>query len=169
MVRPSPTASGVPIECEIRPATTRDIPEIVEVWGELARFHASLDRAFAPSEIWREEYRQFIRGLLGRDDALAVVAEGDGRLIGFGVGRVSLLPAFFARRRRGYIHDIVTREPYRRRGVGRRLVAALLEWMASSGVATVELTVAVRNPEAVAFWAAQGFVAYMHHLKRDLG
>jgi ribosomal protein S18 acetylase RimI-like enzyme len=169
MVMPSQAAPGLPIECEIRPATARDIPEIVEIWGELARFHASLDRAFAPSETWREEYRQFIRGLLGRDDALAVVAEGDGRLIGFGVGRISLLPGFFARRRRGYIHDVVTREPYRRRGVGRRLVAALLDWMAACGVVTVELTVAVRNRDAVAFWAAQGFHAYMHHLKQDLG
>lgn len=169
MATPSKMPSGVPIECAIRPAAARDIPEIVEVWGELALFHATLNRAFAPSATWREEYRQFIRGLLGRDDALAVVAEADDRLIGYGVGRTSLLPAFFERRRRGYIHDIVTRASYRRQGVGRRLVAALLEWMHASGVVTVELTVAVRNPDAVAFWAAQGFIPYMHHLKRELG
>jgi ribosomal protein S18 acetylase RimI-like enzyme len=135
----------------------------------LALQHATLDRAFAPSKDWHEEYRQFIRGLLGRDDALAVVAEREGRLIGYGVGRISLLPAFFERRRRGYIHDVVTRGSYRRRGVGRRLVAVLLEWMKESDVVTVELTVAVKNPEAVGFWTALGFVSYMHHLKRELG
>lgn len=169
MAIPSEAAAGVPIECNIRPAVSRDISEIVDVWGELALHHASLDRAFAPSPDWHEEYRQFIRGLLGRDDALAVVAEREGHVVGYGVGRISLLPAFFERRRRGYIHDVVTRDRYRRRGVGRSLVAALLEWMAESDVVTVELTVAVKNPEAVAFWTALGFVSYMHHLKREIG
>src|SRR3989304_1714888 len=64
---PPRRAPGAPLDCEIR-------PEIVDIWGELALYHARLDRAFAPSRRWREEYRQFINGLVGRDDALAVVA-----------------------------------------------------------------------------------------------
>lgn len=156
------------LDCQVRPAAARDIPEIVEIWGELASHHARLDQAFAPSAGWQEEYRYFIRGLLGRDDALAVVAVREGHLIGYGVGRISLLPAFFESRRRGYIHDVVTREAYRRLGVGRRLVEALLDWMEDADVSTVELTVAVQNPEAVAFWTGLGFVPYMHHLKRQL-
>jgi ribosomal protein S18 acetylase RimI-like enzyme len=152
----------------IRPATSADVPEIVAIWGELAVHHAALDRAFAPSNRWQEEYRYFVRSLLGRDDALAVVAvEGD-RLVGYGVGRISVLPGFFARRRRGYIHDVVTRETHRRRGIGRRLVEALLQWMREADVSSVELTVAVSNEGAVAFWERLGFVTYMHHMKRDL-
>ncbi|MDR7420505.1 MAG: GNAT family N-acetyltransferase [Armatimonadota bacterium] len=152
----------------IRPATSADIPEIVAIWGELAFHHARLDSAFAPSSRWQEEYRYFVRGLLGRDDALAVVAvEGD-RVVGYGVGRISILPGFFERRRRGYIHDVVTRETHRRRGIGRRLVEALLRWMRESDVSSVELTVAVRNAGAVAFWERMGFTTYMHHMKRDL-
>jgi len=168
MAVPAKTPHTEPLECEIRPATARDLPEIVEAWGELAGHHAKLDRAFAPSGQWQEEYRHFIRGLLGRDDALAVVAVQDGRVIGYGVGRISLLPGFFERRRRGYIHDLVTKEAYRNRGIGRRLVESLLAWMRGEDVTTVELTVAVRNTQAVAFWERLGFGTYMHHLKRDL-
>ncbi len=161
-------AVGVPIPCEIRPASVRDIPEIVAIWGELALHHARLDRAFTPSARWQEEYRHFIRGLLGRDDALAVVGVEDGRLVGYAVGRISVLPGFFEERRRGYIHDVVTREAHRRRGIGRRLVEALLKWMRESEVSAVELTVAVKNEEAVAFWTRLGFATYMHHMKRDM-
>ncbi|MGH2372774.1 MAG: GNAT family N-acetyltransferase [bacterium] len=168
MALPTKAPQAEPLECEIRPATARDLPEIVEAWGELALYHAQLDRAFAPAAQWRDEYRQFIRGLLGRDDALAVVAVQNGRVIGYGVGRISLLPGFFERRRRGYIHDLVTREAYRNRGVGHRLVEALLAWMRDEDTTTVELTVAVRNPQAVAFWEHLGFTSYMHHLKRDI-
>jgi ribosomal protein S18 acetylase RimI-like enzyme len=152
----------------IRTATADDIPEIVAIWGELAIHHAELDAAFAPSERWREEYRYFIRSLIGRDDALAVVAVEDGTLVGYGVGRISVLPAFFERRRRGYIHDVVTRPAYRRRGIGRQLVEALLQWMRHADITVVELTVAVRNTGAVAFWERLGFVTYMHHMKREL-
>jgi ribosomal protein S18 acetylase RimI-like enzyme len=152
----------------IRPAVAADIPEIVAIWGELAHYHAGLDDAFAPSARWQEEYRYFIRSLLGRDDALAVVAFDDRRLVGYGVGRISLLPGFFDRRRRGYIHDVVTREPYRRRGIGGRIVKALLQWMQEADVSSVELTVAVRNKGAVRFWERMGFSTYMHHMKREL-
>lgn len=152
----------------IRPATVRDLPEIVAIWGELAFHHARLDEAFRPSLHWQEEYRQFIRNLLDRDDARAVVAVEGGRVIGYAVGRITLLPGFFERRRRGYIHDVVTERAFRRRGVGRGLVEALLAWMQESGVTTVELTVAVMNQEAAAFWTRLGFVPYMHHLKREL-
>jgi ribosomal protein S18 acetylase RimI-like enzyme len=156
------------MQCDIRPATVRDVPEIVAIWGELARHHAKLDDAFTPSERWQDEYRYFIRNLLGRDDALAVVGVRDSHVVGYAVGRISLLPGFFERRRRGYIHDVVTRSAYRRRGVGRRLVQTLLDWMGESDVSVVELTVAVRNDEAVAFWQRLGFAAYMYHMKRDL-
>jgi ribosomal protein S18 acetylase RimI-like enzyme len=152
----------------IRPATHSDIPEIVGIWGELALHHAQLDAAFATSPRWQEEYRYFVHSLLGRDDALAVVAVHQGRLVGYGVGRTSILPGFFQQRRRGYIHDVVTREAYRRRGIGRRLVDALLRWMRDTEVSSVELTVAVRNEAAVAFWQRMGFDTYMHHMKRDL-
>ncbi|MDR7481790.1 MAG: GNAT family N-acetyltransferase [Armatimonadota bacterium] len=157
-----------PLDCEIRPATVRDVSEIVALWGELARLHAGLDPAFAPSAQWQDEYRYFLRSLLGRDDALAVVAVREARLIGYAVGRLTVLPGFFEERRRGYIHDVVTRHAYRRRGVGRRLVQALLDWMAEAGVPTVELTVAVGNDEAMAFWERMGFSPYMLHYKRDL-
>jgi ribosomal protein S18 acetylase RimI-like enzyme len=152
----------------IRPAVASDINEIVAIWGELARYHAELDKAFEPSPRWHEEYRYFIRTLLGRDDALAVVAVADRRLVGYGVGRISLLPGFFARRRRGYIHDVVTSESYRRRGIGRRIVQALLRWMRDVEVSSVELTVAVRNDAAVEFWERMGFSTYMHHMQREL-
>ncbi|MGQ0568056.1 MAG: GNAT family N-acetyltransferase [Armatimonadota bacterium] len=157
-----------PIAYAVRRATFNDVPEIVTIWGDLAFHHARLDDSFAPSRRWQEEYRHFVHNLLGRDDALAVVAvEGD-RLVGYAVGRISLLPGFFERRRRGYIHDVVTREGFRQRGIGRRLVEALLGWMREGDVSRVELTVAVMNEDAMAFWARLGFAAYMHHLKREL-
>jgi ribosomal protein S18 acetylase RimI-like enzyme len=152
----------------VRPATQADVTEIVAIWGELALHHAAMDSSFAPSERWQDEYRHFVRSLLGRDDALAVVAVDQARIVGYAVGRISMLPGFFAQRERGYIHDAVVRREYRRRGIGRQLVEALTTWMEGSGVSLVELTVATGNREAVEFWREVGFDSYMVHMKREL-
>jgi len=168
MAVPAKSSLFDPLTVEIRAAAPRDLPGIIEAWDELSALHATLDSAFERSERWQEEYRHFVRSLIGREDALVVVAVHDRELIGYGVGRISVLPGFFQLRRRGYVHDVVTRESYRKKGVGRRLAESLLAWMRDEGISTVELTVAVRNADAVAFWDRLGFVSYMHHLKRQL-
>ena len=152
---------------QIRRATTRDVREILPVWGELAGFHADLDPAFTPSPQWPREYGAYLRALIGRDDAMAVIARDAGQVIGYAIGRITALPPFFEHRYRGYIHDVYVMEPYRRRGVGRRLVAEILTWLRQHGVSMVELTVAARN-EAIPFWESLGFRTYMHQMKLKL-
>jgi ribosomal protein S18 acetylase RimI-like enzyme len=153
---------------QIRRATARDIEEILPVWGELAVYHADLDPAFTPSAEWPYEYGAYLRTLMGRDDALAVIARDGSRLVGYAVGRITSLPPFFESRQRGYIHDVYVRERYRQRGIGRRLVEEILAWFRRRGVTLVELTVAANNDDATAFWRSMGFDTYMYQMKRLL-
>ncbi len=153
---------------QIRRATTRDIKAILPVWGELAAYHANLDPAFTPAPTWPREYGAYLRTLMDRDDALAIVARDADAVIGYAVGRISTLPPFFEHRYRGYIHDVCTRDGFRRRGIGRKLVEELFAWFRRRGVTVVELTVAANNAEALPFWRRLGFETYMHHMKRGL-
>ncbi len=153
---------------QIRRATARDIKAILPVWGELASFHAALDPAFTPSAEWPHEYGAYLRTLISRDDALAVVAREGEEIIGYAVGRITALPPFFEQRYRGYIHDVYTKEAFRRRGIGRQLVDELLAWFLRRGVTAVELTVAANNTDALPFWKRLGFRIYMHHMMRNL-
>lgn len=152
---------------KIRRATPKDIKDILPVWGQLASYHSALDAAFTPSEQWSREYAAYLRTLMSRDDAIAVVASNDEEIVGYAVGRITTLPAFFAARYRGYIHDVYVTEAYRRRGIGRRLVAEILSWLRLHGISMVELTVATRN-EAIPFWESLGFRTYMHQMKLKL-
>jgi len=153
---------------QIRRATPRDIEEILPVWGELAVYHADLDATFTPSAEWPNEYGAYLRTLMNRDDALAVIARDGADLVGYAVGRITSLPSFFESRQRGYIHDVYVRERYRQRGIGRRLVDEILSWFRRRGVTHVELTVAANNDDATAFWRSLGFETYMYQMKRVL-
>lgn len=153
---------------EITPARAQDIDAIVDLWGELAAFHADLDPAFAPAAGWRAAYAGYLASLLGRPDARVLVARQEGRIGGYGVARITFLPPFFAERRRGFIQDVFTKQGYRRRGIARRLVSDLLAWLREETVTTVELTVAIDNREAIRLWESLGFRPYMQHFKRTL-
>jgi len=153
---------------EIAAAQTGDLETILDLWGELAAFHAGLDPAFAPAPTWRLAYAGYLSTLLGRPDARILVARERGRVVAFGIARITLLPPFFADRRRGFIQDVFTRRGYRRRGIARRLVTGLLEWLRQEAVETVELTVAANNVPATRLWQRLGFRPYMDHYKRGL-
>jgi len=152
---------------EIRRATIKDIKEILPVWGQLAGFHAELDAAFTPSPQWPREYGAYLRTLINRDDAIAIVARERLDVVGYAVGRITTLPSFFEHRYRGYIHDVFVKPEHRRRGIGRQLVEEILRWLELRSVTLVELTVAANN-DAIPFWERLGFRVYMHQMKRDL-
>ena len=158
---------SAPMTVEIRRATIKDIKEILPVWGQLADFHSALDPAFTPSAQWPREYGAYLRTLISRDDAIAVVAKESLEVVGYAVGRITTLPPFFEHRYRGYIHDVFVKPECRRRGVGRQLVEEILRWLERHRVTLVELTVAANN-DAIPFWQRLGFRVYMHQMKREL-
>lgn len=153
---------------DIEVARREDVKNISELWGDLAQLHERLDSAFTPSSGWRQAYEGYLHALLDREDARVLVARGNGRILAYGIGRITLLPPFFAERRRGFIQDVFTRLEHRRNGLGRRLVEALLDWLKGAGMETVELTVGSTNTDAIKFWEHLGFEVYMHHCRRPL-
>jgi len=153
---------------EIVPARAQDIDGILDLWGELADFHARLDPAFTPAAGWRPAYAGYLVTLLDRPDTRVLVAHEEAGVVGYGVARITFLPPFFADRRRGFIQDVFTSHSHRRRGIARRLVSDLLDWLSEEAVTTVELTVASNNTEAIRLWKSVGFRPYMQHFKRTI-
>lgn len=64
------------------------------------------------------------------------------------------------------LHDLEVAPSYRRRGAGRQVVAALLEWGAEQGATTVWLHAETDNDSALAFHEALGLMP--HHVCRYL-
>jgi len=153
-------------DVQIRAATARDIQRIVPLWQALAALHGEFDPALALQRGAPAAYGAFLRETVGHPDSCVMLAVDGDRAVAFGVGRVYVLPLPFREARRGWIQDVFTVPERRREGIGRRVVEALLAWFDERRVALVELTVSVRNPEAVRFWERLGFGTYMYRMKR---
>jgi len=87
-------------------------------------------------------------------DHQLVVAELDGKIVG--VGRL-----FSGGRNTRFSHvaelGIFVLRPFRRQGIGTRLLARLMDWATQSGLEKIVLTVFATNQPAILFFEKQGF------------
>ena len=155
----------------IRPVTANDAPAITELWESLVAYHQALDEAL-PGAAPNGSGRYTKRLLQHLDDPYtrAFVAESDGKVIGFILGMiVDLLPDIFAQEPGGFLADIYVDTPYRRSGIGRSLVEALIQWFDEQGVTHFDWHVAAHNPDAIAFWHSIGGREVMLRMRSSVG
>ncbi len=92
-----------------------------------------------------------IEKFLKRNPTTCLVAEKDSRIIGVILGGHD--------GRRGYIYHTTVREEYRKQGIGRDLVEAVMQALNAEGITKVALLVFNKNENGNAFWEKQGFIA----------
>lgn len=129
--------------------------EIREFRGEDFEAAYRLDQVCYPPGI---AYSRFALGeFLSEPGARAWVAEEAGETASQKAGLVGFLIVRQVRSDRGYVITLDIREDRRRRGIGRRLLAAGEAWLGEQGVRRVGLETAVGNRAGVAFWKQAGY------------
>jgi len=140
-----------------------DLAAIATLWRELIDHHAE-NLPLGAGTVPTTQLDALVRGV----DCVGWIAEDTARAVGFCVARVEAAPPSLREPRRALITELYVRPGERRRGVGRALLGAALEWARARGAARVEVRVAARNAEGQAFWRAQGFGDFVDVLDRRL-
>jgi ribosomal protein S18 acetylase RimI-like enzyme len=164
MSSPDPSAP------DVRPATPADLPAIGRLGAELVRTHNDLDatRFMAPSARTAEGYASFIGSQLTRNDAVVLVAVQRGDVVGYSYAGIEGRDYMSLRGPAGVLHDLVVAPGYRGRGVGRRLLGAMLQELAARGAPQVVLHTASLNHAARRLFARAGFRDTMVEMTLDL-
>ena len=130
----------------LRPATEADRDLIRELWEE---FEEELDGEAYLRETWDEAWDDLSQTVR---EGVALIAEDDGRAVGF---------VFCVLGERGrktaHVTDIYVRPEARSQGIGRELLAALIEPAGEAGLAHLSLEVLVDNTEARRLYERLGF------------
>ncbi len=155
---------------EIRPAAEGDYAQLCELFDELDELHRQ-----ARPDIFRKpagdaRSRDDITGLIAEEGGTILVADGGDRLVGLAVAllRRPLSHPLLIARKTVEIDNVVVRRGHQRQGIGRRLVAACVDWARGRGADDVEVAVHDFNAGATAFYAALGFEMSIHRLRRRL-
>ena len=140
---------------KVRQATPEDTPTLVSLFQELDRMQMDW-RVFTPRPGFYDQVGQKYREAMGLDDAVVLVAEDEGEVVGMAYGEVRI-PSRFSDERALEVSGVVVRAGYRGRGVGRALVQEAGRFATEHGIGWIELKTFAPNQGAMAFWEELGF------------
>lgn len=145
----------------IRTASLRDYDELCTLFDELDEFHRrarpKMFQPFLPPVRSREQIAQWI----ARPDSTVLVAAGEDGVVGLALLLVRSPSGFAGAVPRKVIdvENIIVRADQRGKRIGRRLLAAAVEWARQRQATHVEVVVHDINRDARRFYESFGFEA----------
>ena len=128
----------------IRRMTRNDIPEVL-----------FLDRVITGRKRDVIKFEDLTSANPGTPPDLSFVAEIDGEMVGFSVNRSTYLMVPLTEV--GIIHAILVHPDHRGKGIGRKLIEALLNLCQTEGIGTVRALIPRDNKELQAIFERKGF------------
>lgn len=155
----------------IRPATRADVSALGKLGAEMVRAHYAFDskRFIAPSPRTEEGYGSFLGSQLAQKDAIVLVAELQGGVVGYVYAEVAGFDYMSLRGPAGILTDIVVDPAHRGQGIGRLLLNASIAALEARGVPRVVLSTAEQNETAQKLFASAGFRRTMIEMTREAG
>ena len=155
---------------QIRPAVPQDFVPMGELGASLVATHHRFDplRFLAPTEDMAERYANFLREKSQRAEAILLVAEVEGEVVGYAFSGVEGADYMALRGPAGVIYDLVVDEGHRRRGIGSALLGATFGELQKRGVPRVVLFTAEKNEAAQHLFQEVGFRRTMIEMTAEL-
>ncbi|MBI3154719.1 MAG: GNAT family N-acetyltransferase [Burkholderiales bacterium] len=131
----------------VRPARQADLPEVIALDATVTGLHKA--------DYWQRVYRRY--GVAGQGLRHFLVAETEGRVVGFVIGEVRDWE--FGSPPCGWVFAIDVDPRMRQRGVATRLLAGMRERFERVGVDMLRTLLARENTLLLSFFRSQGMTA----------
>ena len=155
---------------KVRPAVSADIPALGRLGALLVSLHHEFDpdRFIGATPTTKDAYANFLNGELKRPDAILLVAERSGAILGYAYAGLEGNDYMALRGPAGVLYDLVVDPAHRRGGIGRMLLDAALAELLARGAPRVVISTAQRNEAAQRLFASAGFRRTMVEMTREL-
>lgn len=163
---PDSLSAATPV---VRRAARADLPALGRMAAGLVDVHHQFDpqRFFAAGPDTPAGYAAFLGRQLSASDAVVLVAEVEGLVVGYVYGGVEGHDYMSLRGPAGVVHDLFVDARHRSRGIARQLLEHVLAELHARGVPRVVLSTADRNVEAQRLFARLGFRRTMIEMTRE--
>jgi GNAT superfamily N-acetyltransferase len=152
-------------DVQIRVARVEDVPAIVALNAALFLADAGQRDPFMDLDWPHKEGDAYFTSLLLRPTTRCLLAEAEGRAVGYLIGYVreisTLRPVRIAE-----LQSIFVEDGHRNAGLGARLVETFFTWCRGQDVGRVSVTAYARNEAAVRFYRRMGFELFEVTLER---
>lgn len=154
-------------EIRIRRASEGDSDALVNLMLRLKRLNEEFDPLYTVKEGAEEEAREVISKSFKDENVVMLVAECEGRVVGF-IRVVVEKRLFYTPEREGVISDLYVLPAYRKRGVGKRLLEEASSILKGIGVEILAAEFPPHNKIAVDFYEGQGFKPLLNRFFKEL-
>ena len=137
-------------------AQRQDQAALVRLWVDFLAEQEAADGRLRAADDARERWNNDYPFWLEDASRWLTVARVRDDLVGFIRARRWQPPPIYAGDPEVYIDEVYVAPPYRRRGIGRRLVDAARAWASSVSAKRLRLTLLASNRAAEAFWTREG-------------
>jgi ribosomal protein S18 acetylase RimI-like enzyme len=146
----------------IRNGRIKDAAKTLPVWDEFMVYHKRIstmdfEMVNKAREMWVKYFERHVRSRIRK----AIVAEQDGKIVGFLLGEIQKRPPIFTTAHQGYVDNIGVIENKRNQGIGALMLDSFVEWAKGKGLPYILLNVAVENDIAQGLYRKQGFKTMM--------
>jgi ribosomal protein S18 acetylase RimI-like enzyme len=154
----------------IRRAEAGDVDQLGELGAALMRVHYAFDprRFLTPGDDAESGYAQFLGSQLDDAKSFVLLAERQGRIVGYVYAGIEPLSWKELRDECGYIHDLLVTDDARRSGVGDALLSGAIEWLTERGMPRVVLWTAAQNEAARRLFERRRFRTTMIEMTLEL-
>ncbi len=151
---------------EIRKAGLRDYEQIRDMqtnflFEEYKRFDKDINKNYPKTYMPKR-----IKKNLKSKNIVYFVAQDKNKAVGFIGGEIEKAHAFWRFKKVGYLFQLYVIPSYRRKGLGKKLTKAILDWFKKRKIKWIKLHVYSNNPRAHSLYKKLGFKDFMIELKK---
>ena len=155
---------------KIRPLELNEVEQLVELWKASLEDPTLGESSIVVDNENVDKWREYIIKLHREDENQILVAEVNGKLVGY----IHFLKPMYTRfgLKAKYcwapIANLYIQPEFRRRGIGTQLMQKCLDYLKSKGATRVELDVWTHNKEAISFYRKFNFEIHDLRLQKSL-
>ncbi len=149
------------MELQIRKATIEDLDVLHEFHIGLIEYESNIDPLINKTEEFYEKAKKDYEEALKKEDHMFLIAEKNGKPVGYVYGWIEKPPVCFTPKLRGYLCDAFVKEKFRGKNIGEKLTEEILKIFKSRNVSWVKLGVYAKNINAINVWKKLGFEDYI--------
>lgn len=152
----------------IRKLQEDDVDGISTLWQKFAQMREGMTNSKILNEDAADYFFGYATGLVQRKDTLTLVAEEDGRVVGYLIALKQRRPPIYHHTRVAYLSDAFVEEPHRRQGILKQFVAELDAWCRREGITAIDVQIFKGNGLAQEIYQRMGFHEYRVLMRREI-
>jgi ribosomal protein S18 acetylase RimI-like enzyme len=152
----------------IRKATMDDFEGLFELKLESRKEATKFNKKLAPIETVKDRYESYLKKDLSSEWRAVFIAVEDGNVVGMVLGKIFRSMYIQGHERTGYISNLYVKKEFRKKGVGKKLTDALIDWFKSKDTVALTLEVYESNKLAKNFYHKLGFKDHSVKMVRDI-